>query len=505
MRIFGWVFLLFLSVSCLPAQVTFTEHIAPIIYNKCSSCHHAGGIGPISLSNYTEVVHNSGIVAYLTALKAMPPWMPDTSFSHFLDERVLTEKEIKLIQDWVATGMQLGNKAAEPELPLFSKESQLGKPDLTVSMSQSYIHMGDNKDEYRVFPLPTHLAEGHDLAAIEIVPGNPAIAHHIILGLDTTNFADKLDAKCEGYGYEQYSGFGFYPTYYNWSGWVPGNKTRFFPAGIGSYILPKSQILLQMHYGPSPIPAKDSTVINIYYSKQPVKRYLRSQLVSPIDIQDGPFFIPANTVKTFHAKYKIVDDFSIVSITPHAHWLGKKWEVFAINAHGDTTKLIKIDDWDFNWQNFFTFTKLIKLEKGSYLYSSGTFDNTSSNSANPNFPPKNVTWGESAKDEMFLLYFATVPYVKDDENIETGNGINYLKLNDTVGKTTIEFNLAENSVVNLTITDALGKKAKELVKKEARAAGKYETEFDAKGLKPGNYYCKLATTYFTASKKLQVK
>jgi hypothetical protein len=435
----------------------------------------------------------------------MPPWMPDTKYSHFVDERVLTEQEIKAISTWIEEGMLQGNVAAEPDLPLFPKNKQLGKPDLTVSMKESFLHKGDNKDEYRVFVLSTNIKEPQAIAAIEIVPGNPKIAHHIILGLDTTQFADKLDAKDDAYGYEQYSGFGFYPTIDNWSGWVPGNKTRYFPDGIGNYILPNSKVLLQMHYGPSPIDAKDSTTINIYYSKKPVERFIKGWVLSPNDIVDGPFFIKANTKHTFRAKYKVVGDCSLISVTPHAHWLGKKWEAYAVHPNGDTTNLIRINDWDFNWQNFFGFSKLIKLEKGTIIYCNATYDNTERNYKNPNRPLKNVAWGESAKDEMFLFYFAYVDYKSGDENIEIANELNEFDVAYSLEKHSIilKYNLAENALVNLKLVDDKNKtiqtKNYQVIEK-----GKHETLLNVENFKAGSYWCKISTENYTASKKIEI-
>ena len=80
-------------------------------------------------------------------MRFMPPWMPDTTYSHFVDERTLTANEAEQIKKWIADGMLEGNKAAEPELPLFTKGSQLGKPDLTLGMKESFLHKGNNKDE----------------------------------------------------------------------------------------------------------------------------------------------------------------------------------------------------------------------------------------------------------------------------------------------------------------------------------------------------------------------
>jgi len=502
--------ILFISITVFAkAQITFTENVASIIYNKCSSCHHEGGIAPLQFTNYAEVKKNIGMIS-MAALdpksKFMPPWMPDIKYSHFADERVLTEKEMESIKTWIEEGMIQGNIAAEPELPKFPKGSQLGKPDLTLSMKESFVHKGDNNDEYRVFILPTNLKEGHNVSAIEIVPGNPKIAHHIILGVDTTQFAEKFDARDDGYGYSQYSGFGFYPTYDNWSGWVPGNKTRFFPEGISNYILPNSKVLLQMHYGPSPIDAKDSTTVNIFYSKTPVDRFLKGWVVSPNDIKDGPFYIKANTKQTFHAQYKVVGDCSLISVTPHAHWLGKKWEVFAVHPNGDTTNLIKINDWDFNWQNFFSFKKFVKLEKGTIMYCNVTYDNTEKNFRNPNRPIKNVVWGESAKDEMFLFYFAYVDYKQGDENIEIGGSMNTFDAiyNPEKKCVNVFYNLAENTDVVLKMCDEKNK-AVQFIKNNESEKGRHGTLFNTAALKPGTYWCKISTANYTESKKVVIK
>ncbi len=498
--------ILFLPAT-ISAQYTYTETVAPLIYNKCSSCHHQGDIAPFALTNYKEVSEEADMIRTVITKHTMPPWMPDTAYCHFLNERSLTHTEIDQITSWISSGMPKGDAAAEPELPEFPKSSALGKPDLVLSMQHSYLHKGNNADEYRVFVLPTALLQQHDVAAIEIRPGNPAIVHHIILGLDTTRFADKLDAKDPAYGYAQYAGFGFYPTYNNWSGWVPGNKTRFFPDGIGTNVFARSEVLLQMHYGPSPLDAADSTVVNIYYSKKPVKRYLQSQLIGPNEIQDGPFFIPANKTKTFHAEYKVLEDISLISITPHMHWLGRKWEVYAINPRGDTTHLIRINNWDFNWQNFFAFTHLVKIEKGSVIHAAATFDNTTSNEANPNAPPKNIKWGESAKDEMFLVYFASIPYQTGDEKMDGAAAFNSFELiahSSASGKTELRFTLDGSTTANLKLTDKDGKVIKQFFTAEHFEPGKQVYPLDTHDLKPGAYWCKFTTSSFTASRKLVI-
>ncbi|MBK6564495.1 MAG: hypothetical protein IPG18_04730 [Saprospiraceae bacterium] len=50
-------------------------------------------------------------------------------------------------------------------------------------------------------------------------------------------------------------------------------------------------------------------------------------------------------------------DVSLIGIFPHMHYLGKNWEVYIENPDGSKTNLIKINDWDFNWQGGYYFDR----------------------------------------------------------------------------------------------------------------------------------------------------
>ena len=42
-------------------QVTFSQHIAPIIFNHCSECHRPGEAAPFSLLSYQDVAKRGKI------------------------------------------------------------------------------------------------------------------------------------------------------------------------------------------------------------------------------------------------------------------------------------------------------------------------------------------------------------------------------------------------------------------------------------------------------------
>ena len=92
-------------------------------------------------------------------------------------------------------------------------------------------------------------------------------------------------------------------------------------------------------------------------------------------------------------------------------------------GHGIVAQdLVKIDDWDFGWQNTYYFEEPIDLPKDSVVRVVGHFDNSARNPRNPNTPPKLVKWGEATTDEMCIGFIAvtkkgqdlTKPGVNDD-------------------------------------------------------------------------------------------
>jgi hypothetical protein len=143
--------------------------------------------------------------------------------------------------------------------------------------------------------------------------------------------------------------------------------------------------------------------------------------ITPVEPQ---LIVPPNEVKTFHIKATMPDDISLISIVPHMHLIGKKFWSYAIKPSGDTIPLIRINNWDFRWQYFYKFKKLLKIPKGTTIYVEGVFDNTASNPNNPFSPPQEIrerNGSMKTTDEMFQLIVTYVPYQKGDEAFDLEN------------------------------------------------------------------------------------
>ena len=85
------------TVSPAPraGAVTFSEHIAPILYANCVTCHRPGEAAPFPLISYEDVAKRGTLLAEVTKSRYMPPWHAEPGFGDFADERRLTDAQIE--------------------------------------------------------------------------------------------------------------------------------------------------------------------------------------------------------------------------------------------------------------------------------------------------------------------------------------------------------------------------------------------------------------------------
>jgi len=504
------------------SQVTFTKDIAPIIYNNCSTCHRPNEIGPFPMTNYEEVQPWAQSIKYATSIRYMPPWKADPHYSRFIGERALTDEQIALIAEWVDNDAPYGNSAEEPDLPEFPSGSQIGTPDMVLHFSESFAHQGGSNDEYRVFVFPTGLLEDKQISTIELRPGNRKVLHHALFAYDVTGTARAMDEADPEYGYDGFGGFGIDEALGNmFPGYVPGQKPVPYPHGLGQILPAGADLLMQAHYGPSPIETTDSSTINVFFKKEPVERQVQNLIFLPIDpfLTGDLFVIAPNTVKTFHTQFTTPIKVSVFAIWPHAHLLNKSYEVFAVHPNGDTTNLIRIPDWDFNWQGVYNFKKFIVLEPGTTVYANVTYDNTINNPSNPNSPPKWVSWGEKTTDEMLFMPINFVTYKTGDENIVFEEGtvgtedahvrfVNHylspVNPNPASDKAYVNYILEHADHITLRVLDVKGTVITNLAVDEWNAAGAHVSELDLNQYPVGNYFVQMLGTNFIQSQKLVV-
>lgn len=384
------------------AVPTFSKEVVRIFQKSCQTCHHPGDIAPFSLMTWQESRPWAKSIREKVLLREMPPWKPVAGCGEFQDARGLTDEEIQTIVAWVDGGSPEGDPADLPAPIEFPDGWSLGAPDLVVVNNESYTPPTQG-DMYRCFSVPVGDLRGDRwVSAISVKPGNPRIVHHVIVYPDNNGVSAQLDAADPGPGYTCFGGPGFSTTDFM-GGWAPGSRGYFAPDGIGIPLKNNSRVVIQVHYHPTGEAETDLTPVGLYFSKKPVTKRLQ---VLPLVNQT--FAIPAGA-KDYEvtASYDVLPFLSakVWALTPHMHLLGRKIKV-ELTRPGDPSPncLIRIDDWDFNWQGTYLLKDGFAVPGGSNIKLTAVYDNSAGNPLNPNNPPKVVRWGEETTDEMALAF-----------------------------------------------------------------------------------------------------
>ncbi len=385
---------------------TYHKDVVPILQKNCQECHRPGQVAPFSLLSYEQVSKRASDIATVSENKSMPPWPASvTEGGPFRDARVLSEAEIATLAAWSKAGSPEGNPADAPPPRTWSSAWALGEPDLVLKVPVPYTIAAEGRDELRVFVLPSGLTEGKWVAAVDFQPGNPRVVHHVLGAFDIRGAAKKLDEADPQPGYKAFGGFAIIPSG-SLSGWAPGKRPVRYDDGIGRYVPAGADILLQIHYHKSGKVETDASSIGLYFCKAPVDKQLRGGMVIPPTagiLRRPKLYIPAG--ESHHevtGTMTIAQDSHLLAITPHMHWLGKDFLLKATKPDGSTATLIRINDWNFNWQGAYDFVTPVSLPKGTKIDMQAHFDNSAKNPSNPNSPPTDVSWGEETNDEMCI-------------------------------------------------------------------------------------------------------
>ena len=392
--------------------VTFSKHIAPIIFNNCAECHRPGEAAPFSLLSYQDVAKRGKIIASVTQSRFMPPWKAeDTSFA-FRDQRRLKDTEIALLQEWVKQGMPEGNAGETPALPKFASGWRLGEPDLVVEMPAGYHIPADGADIYRNIAIPLGLTENKWVTAIDMKPTARSVVHHVLYFADPTAKAHSRASEGSEIGFSGMTAGGASVTL---GGWALGAQPHFFPNGLAMELPKGSDFVIQYHFHPNGKPDVEKSVIGFYFAKQAPEKRLISIMLPPVySLFSGINIPPGEKDYVLRDSYTLPVDVDAVGVSAHAHYIARQMKLTATLPSGEVKTLLLIKDWDFAWQDRYFFQDSQILPKGTRLDGEVHWDNSAENPRNPSNPPISVEWGEQSKDEMGMVNLIAVPHQKDD-------------------------------------------------------------------------------------------
>jgi len=409
------------------AAVTFSEHVAPIVFAKCAPCHRPGEATPFTLLGYEDVQRRGRFIASVTESRYMPPWHADSEMGEFRNDRRLTDSEIRTIREWVAAGMPEGDPALTPPPPQFTPGWQLGEPDLVVRMNARFRIPEDGPDLFRNFAIPLGIDEDRWVRAVEFRPSGNA-SHHALFFLDGTGQAVRLDADDPAPGFNGMNfldtgndlpgnrgrggllqrllgrggrGRGVGAAISALGGWAVGGSPAGLPEGTARPLPAGSDLVLQMHFHPTGKPETEQATVGLYFADGPPERSLTALQLPPLFGAFAGIDIPAGAGRfVIGDSFTLPVDMEVIGGGAHAHYLSTDMRMTATLPDGTVRDLLTIPDWDFNWQERYYFEEPILLPEGTRLDVEIAYDNTSGNPGNPFDPPRRVTFGRESTDEM---------------------------------------------------------------------------------------------------------
>ncbi len=407
------------------ASVTFTKDVAPILYAKCATCHHAGEMAPMSLMTYKEVRPWAKSIRERVVSKEMPPWYADPNHGEFRNDPRLSEQQIATIRAWVDGGAKEGAAKDLPEAPKFANTGwKFGQPDAVISLTEEAEIPADGTVPYRYWAVPTNFTEDKYVQFAEIKRGEPSVVHHVIVSVREPDQgplpppgeirAGQRRVNPEAARDPQQAQQNR-PRVANPDGmllgWAPGMSPLSLRPGNAKLVKKGSMLIFQMHYTTNGVAAKDRTSIGLWFAKEPVEKRMITRGVST---DPRKLVIPAGDAN-FESRSSLVfnEDVHIHMFMPHMHVRGKDFEYKLVYPDGKEKILLRVPKYDFNWQLSYFVKEPVAAPKGSRLECLAHHDNSAGNKFNPD-PTREVRWGDQTWEEMMIGW---IDYTIDGQNL----------------------------------------------------------------------------------------
>lgn len=400
------------------APATWHKDIAPLVRQKCGSCHVDGGIAPFPLQTYQEVFASSRAVRAAVKARIMPPWPASAECAEYHQDRSLSTEQIELIGRWVDEGAAEGDPADAPT----QQAPQLGglsRVDETLTMAEAYTPQ-KRPDDYRCFLIDWPRTEVSYVTGFRADPGQPELVHHVIAFLaspaDVATYQAMDDAEA-GPGYTCFGGPGINNGRPQWvAGWTPGTLGTEAPAGTGIRIEPGSKIVLQIHYNTaSAAPVPDRTSMSFKVDATVNQRAFVIPWANPQWLQAGGMRIPAGSTDTvYRFPYELTSAISQLTngvfqngkpltlhgagLHMHTRGTSARTDIWRGGKADDKDCLLDIPAWDFHWQGQYMLTQPKTINPGDLLGLECHWSNSGATA-------KDIEWGEGTEDEMCLGTF----------------------------------------------------------------------------------------------------
>ncbi|HVR29263.1 MAG TPA: hypothetical protein VMS86_06970 [Thermoanaerobaculia bacterium] len=391
----------------LPEQVTYSEHVAPIFFEHCVSCHRPNDVAPMSLLSYEAARPWAKSISKAVADRAMPPWDADPRYGDFANDISLDDREIALVRRWVELGALEGDPAKlppVPELPPPGSWKMGRQPDYVIELAEVAVP-ADGPDLFVTQIFGSDIPAGKWIQAIELLPGSTDVLHHVVTYLGPFGMGDDDDVSNDGVvrtiflneAAKRDVGMAEAPRI--GGVWVAGSPPSAFPTGHGQSLAAGELFSFNMHYHPSGNAGTDRSKLGIYFGEGELEK----EVTTAFAVDPG-IYIPAGVADHREdAVYLFARDSLITSLLPHMHNRGKSMKYVLERPDGTREVLLDVPRYDYNWQNIYRFREPVAVPAGSLVRVEAHWDNSAANPGNPD-PTIDVPWGDGTDKEMLVAF-----------------------------------------------------------------------------------------------------
>ena len=377
-------------VSNVPDYAT---DVAPILEEKCVSCHLEGGIAPFAMDSHMMVQGWSPMMKEVIMTKRMPPAQVDPSVNHFTNARYMNPDQLQTLIHWIDAGAPRGKSEVDPLARVRSPETvwELGEPDYIVEVPAFTVPATGVLD-YENVTINLPFEEDVWVRSIQHVPGDRRVLHHLLSYIVPADYDERI-VEGENDSYREFL-----------EGYAPGkDESVTYPENSGMFIPKDSAVQMSLHYTTFGKEAVDKTLLGLYFAdEKPDHQY------STYSLSHGGRNIvipPRANEHKMSASYVFEDEVMLHGLRPHMHYRGKYMRMGVIYPDGTKDEIINVPDYNFAWQPTYRLADPMLLPAGSRVMIEGAFDNSQYNLGNPD-PDAEVRGGAQSWDEMFIGYFS---------------------------------------------------------------------------------------------------
>lgn len=253
----------------------YNKDVFPLLRDRCSRCHVAGGPAPMSLMTYQDAVMWAESIRDELTTGRMPPWPVDALSPAVAGGRPISSREIDTIVTWASGGTPHGDLRTTLPAMTFSLPWKHGPPDLTLAMDGDHTVAANTVDEICDFSLPTGLSDTRWVKAVDLMPGTASIVRDAIISVENGPVLAL---------------------------WQPGGDVTVTPSGDAFRLPAGSKLHLQIHYTKNYLDEQnaisDRSTIGVYFAAPPASdREIQSLAIDP-----PPAAAAVTVAQTFGAK-----------------------------------------------------------------------------------------------------------------------------------------------------------------------------------------------------------